>query len=221
MAEHEPAGDVLRHLVDGRGRVDVLRSQRLDERPDRERVGVVVRVRVADVHRHGVGAVLAHEGGQAPVDLGERLVPAHLDMRAVAAHEGAAETVGILVERAEGRALRADEPLRERIVRIAADARDVAVLHLELQPTRRLAEWARPECHPRHIATIQPARPISRESGRGDPLAERLADDGPLVVDDAVPGGVAVLAAAHEHVLAMDALERGRKARERRAGRAR
>ena len=51
------------------------------------------------------------------------------------------------------------KPLRERVVRIAADARDVAVLHLELQPTRRLAEWARPECHPRHIATIQPARP--------------------------------------------------------------
>ena len=54
MAEDEPAGDVLGHLVDGRGRVDVLRPQRLDERPDRERVGVVVRVRVADVHRDGV-----------------------------------------------------------------------------------------------------------------------------------------------------------------------
>src|SRR6478735_2722570 len=52
-------------------------------------------------------------------------------------------------------------------------------------------------------------------AGRGDALTKRLANHRPLVVDDAVPGGVAVLAAAHEHVLAVDALEGCRKARER------
>src|SRR3954447_2568466 len=57
-------------------------------------------------------------------------------------------------------------------------------------------------------------RPVSRKSRRGNPLAEGLADDGPLVVDDAVPGGVAVLTVSHEHVLAMDAFECGRKCRE-------
>ena len=65
---------------------------------------------------------------------------------------------------AEGRALRADEPLRERVVLVAADARDVAVLDLEPQPAGRLAEGARPERHPRHSQTIQPRRPVRRKS---------------------------------------------------------
>ena len=58
VTEDEATRDVLRHLVDGRGRVDVLRPERLHERPDREGVGEVVRVRVADVDGDGVAALL-------------------------------------------------------------------------------------------------------------------------------------------------------------------
>ena len=54
VPEDEAAGDVLRHLVDRRRRVDVLRPECLDERPDRERVGEVVGVRVPDVDGHCV-----------------------------------------------------------------------------------------------------------------------------------------------------------------------
>ena len=156
MAEDEPAGDVLRHLVDGRGRVDVPRSERLDERPDRERVREVVRVRVADVDRDGIRAVLRHDRREPSLDLGEGLVPARLLVDSVAAHERPAEAVGIVVERAERRSLRADEPLRERVVVVAADPRDASVLDLDAQPAGGLAEGARPERDPgRHGMTIQ------------------------------------------------------------------
>src|SRR6059058_4643655 len=49
---------------------------------------------------------------------------------------------------------------------------------------------------------------------RREPALERGLHLRPLVVDDAVPGGVATDLAADEHVLAMDPLELGRQRRQ-------
>src|SRR5919204_1705490 len=44
-------------------------------------------------------------------------------------------------------------------------------------------------------------------SAGGQTVLEVCPHRGPLVVEDAVPGAVAALATAHEHVLAVDSLE--------------
>ncbi len=176
MAEDEPAGHVLRHLVDRRGGVDVLRAQRLRERADREGVGEVVRVRIPDVDGDGVGAVCGDDLAEPPLHLRERLLPAHLLVPAVATRERSPEPVGVVVERAERGALGADEPVRERVVRVTPDARHAASGDLEPQPARRLAQRACPERQPRRhgrtILTVRrggPAGPGGRPASRRRP----------------------------------------------------
>ena len=195
MAEEEPAGDVLRHLVHGRGRVDVPRPERLDEWPHGERAREIVRVRVSDVDGDRIRAVLRHDVRKPSRDLAEGLLPTRLHVNSVAAQERPTEAVGIVVERAEGRPLRADVPLREGVVDVAADPGDASVLGVDAQPAGGLTEGARAERHAgRHGMTIQP-RP-----DRAEALASQLSgvvlvdirSEGARERDGIVPGSVHV-----------------------------
>ncbi len=88
-----------------------------------------------------------------PVDLGEGLVPAHLDEGPVPLDHRAAQPVRVLVELAQGRALGADEAVAEHVGPVAADAAHpldpVGVAgDGDLQPAAGLAERAGPEGGP-------------------------------------------------------------------------
>ncbi len=78
-AEHQPGRDLLRHLVDGGGRVDVLRPERLQEGGAVDHRPEAVGGRVADVDGDGVAPALGEHPRKALVDGGERLLPARLD----------------------------------------------------------------------------------------------------------------------------------------------
>ena len=139
-AEHQPGADLLGHLVDRRGRVDVLRAERAQpDRPVRQR-GQVVRVRVADVDGHGVAAVLGQQRRQAPVDLLERLVPGRLDQLAVAPDQRRGQAVGVLVQLLEPERLGADEAVAEHVLLVAADRHHLRSLRLHLEPAGGFAE---------------------------------------------------------------------------------
>ena len=77
-AEHQTGRHLLRHLVDGARRVHVLRARRLQQHAVVDETREVVRVRIAEVHRERVGAVLLADRRESRVDRRERLVPRHL-----------------------------------------------------------------------------------------------------------------------------------------------
>ena len=97
------------------------------------------------------------------------------------------------------RSVRIDSALAKACAHGAADAAtrtdDVDVLDHAVAPVPRGYRARR---------SIAPAARISPGRRAVSPTLDRR----PLVVRDRVPGAVAVLAAAHEHVLAVDALER-------------
>ena len=68
---------------------------------------------------------------------------------------GARQPVGVVVELAEGGALRADEPLAEDVVAVAAGAGDPAVLDGERQAAGGLAQRADPQGSPGHFLILR------------------------------------------------------------------
>ena len=99
--------------------------------------------RVAGVHRHRLPPVLGDQRRQPPLDLGERLVPAHLDQLAVAPHERPPQPVRVVVQRPERRALRADEPVREHVGVVAAHPGHPVALDRHRQAAGRFAQRTR------------------------------------------------------------------------------
>ena len=140
-------GDLLGPLVDRRGGEHVGAPQRPEQGPVVEQAGEVVGVRVADVDRAGVPAVLVEEREEPPLDLREGLVPAHLHEGAVSLDDGAAQPVRILVELLERGALGADVALAEDVVTVAPDPHDLLAGRRgpqgDLEPAARLAQRAR------------------------------------------------------------------------------
>jgi hypothetical protein len=68
-----------------------------------------VDVRVADVDRDGVAAVLLEQRHEPALDLREGLLPRHIDVLSAATNDRPAQAVWIVVQRAERGALGADE----------------------------------------------------------------------------------------------------------------
>ncbi|GAA2893791.1 hypothetical protein GCM10020220_099740 [Nonomuraea rubra] len=148
MAEHEPAGHVLGHLVGGAGGEDVAGAERLDQRGGVQGAGHGVGVGVAEVDGDGAAVREAVEAG---LHGGERLVPADLAPELALPDQRLAQPVGVLVEPAEAGSLRADEPLAERIVLVAPDTGDVpAVVEGEGQAADGLAQGTGPVDGRRH-----------------------------------------------------------------------
>jgi hypothetical protein len=160
VTEDQPAADVLGELVHRGRRVHVAGPQRLDERADvelsRERVGV----RVAEVDRHAVGAVLVDDRAQPGLDLRERLVPRGRLQRAVTTDAGGGEPVRIVLELTDRGALGTEVALAEHVLVVAADRDDPVVLELDQQAARGLAERAGPHRgSPGHIVLPRRLRP--------------------------------------------------------------
>ncbi len=142
---HEDARDVLGPLVDRARRVDV-RHPRL---PDEQRHVATEREAVADGvaderGRRGDAVAVEHAVDQVLAAV-ERFVPRHLAPRVAVAHHRLTQTVGIVVQVTQGRALRAQVTLRPHVVAIPTDQRDVIALHVDLQPAHALTERTRDE----------------------------------------------------------------------------
>lgn len=145
VAEEEPAGHVLGHLVDGGGGEDAAGAEGGEQDTRIEGAGHGVDVGVAQDDADGVRAVPVHDGAQPGRDGVEGLLPRRLAQYAVLAHERGAQSVGIAVGRAEGGALGAEEPLAEHVLAVAAGAGHPGPLDGERQPAGGLAEGAHPQ----------------------------------------------------------------------------
>ena len=143
-SEHQPRRHLLRHLVDGRRRVEVLRPEHAQPRGPVDQRGQVVGVRVAEVDGHRVLPVLGDQRREPAVDLLERLVPARLHQLAVAADQRRGQPVRILVELLDPVRLRADEAVAEHVVHVAADRDHLPSLGLDLEAAGGFAERAGP-----------------------------------------------------------------------------
>ena len=143
-AEHEPGRDLLRHLVDRARAVDVAAAERLQERAVVQHGPEVVRVRVPEVRGDGVVAVRgtdrAETVGRSPRTPRPTSTSCHVSPRP---DHRRAHAVGIALELLDRGALRAEVAVAEDVVAIAAHERDLAVVEVQLETARRLAEVAR------------------------------------------------------------------------------
>ena len=142
-AEHVAAGNVLRDLVHCRRAELVVRPHGavhdavVEHRPE------VVRAGVAAVHGERVAAVALDHAPDAVSDGLPCLLPRDLHVHAVFLQQRPAQAVGVLVQLLERAALRADEPVAEHVVAVAADAHHLlARPHRDLQSARGLAQRA-------------------------------------------------------------------------------
>ena len=139
-AEHERRRDLFRHLVDRRGRVDVLRAERLDQRRAVERRPEAVRPGVADVDGDRVAPTVGERRREPAVDGLEGLLPRGLDQFAVAPNQRLRQAVRVVVELAQALRLRAQEAVAEDVILVAAHGDDLVVAHRDLEPAGRFAE---------------------------------------------------------------------------------
>lgn len=106
-----------------------------------------MRGRIAE---HGGDRVRGREQRHQPaLDLGERLVPADRDERAVALDQRRAQPIGIAVQLAERRALGAQEARAQHVGIVTADPDDAIAVDRDVEPAAGLAQWADPMRHPR------------------------------------------------------------------------
>ncbi len=133
---------MMRQLVHGGRRVAVAAAQRAQEAHAAEQTRIVVDLRVADVGRHRIGAVLALEGDDTPRGLVERRLPGHLFPAVRRAPHRSAQPVRILMEILQAERLRTDVTAAERVLLIAADGEDLRAADADLDAADRLAEVA-------------------------------------------------------------------------------
>ena len=140
VAEQIPAGDLLGHLVQGAGGVDVAGPECPDDRRRIQAAGDGMGVRVTEVDRDRGAAGLGDDPAQTLGGRVERLRPTRFDQRAVPAHQWRAQPVGVVVEFGEAGPLRADEAVAEHILAVTAGGGHPAALGGENQAARRFAE---------------------------------------------------------------------------------
>ena len=158
---HQDARDVLGPLVDGARRVDVRHARLPDEQRHVATEREAVADRVADERgRRGDAVAVEHTVDQL-LTARERVVPRHLAPRVAVAHHGLPQTVGIVVEVPEGRALGTQVALRPHVVAIASDQLDVLVLDVDLQSAHALTQRTRHEMslHQSNSFTRPPTQP--------------------------------------------------------------
>ncbi len=142
-AEHQAGGDVLGHLVDRRGGEDVARAHGLGEHPAVDQRVEVVRIRVAEVDADRIAAVLVEKRTETAIDLREGVIPRDLLEARAGADQRHADPVRILVQRLQRKALRADEPPAEHVIRVTPDPLQRVALERQLEPTAGLTQRAR------------------------------------------------------------------------------
>ena len=132
-AVHQVRRKVLRPLVDRAGRVAERDAGHAEQHAGVAAKGEGVRQRVAGVAGHRADAVLLDDGSEQFGAAAEGRVPADFPPLPVDLDHRAPDAVGVLVQGAERRALRADVPSTPGVVAVAADAGDPSALDLDLQ----------------------------------------------------------------------------------------
>ena len=142
VAKHQSAGQLLGHLVQGGGRKHVFAAQRPGQLAKVAHQADLVRRRVAHHHRGGIASVQGDHWRQPAFDLGKGLVPAGRHMHAVAFDQRCAQPIRVFVQVFQRHALGANVPGAEHVLRVAPDADDAALLHLDLQPATGFTQRA-------------------------------------------------------------------------------
>ena len=142
MAEHQPAGELLGHLVQRAGRKHILGAQRSRQLAKVTQQADLVRRRVAHHGCRGVAPVQGHHCRQPALDLGKGFVPAGWHMHAVAFNQRCAQPVRVFVQVFQRHALGADVAGTEHVLRVAPDADDAALAGGDLQPATGFTQGA-------------------------------------------------------------------------------
>ena len=141
VAVQQLAGDPVVVDVQRSGGIEMPRLERRREAHQEQERTEVPRVGIAQVHAQRLAAVVLDPRAQARADVIQRGVPVHLAEAAVGlALQRAQDAVGVVADAGERGALGADETLRLRMIRVAAQLEDLAVLHGGDQPARGLAD---------------------------------------------------------------------------------
>ncbi len=170
VTEEQAAGDVLGHLVERGRREEVPGAQRADEQGRVEGSGDRVHIGVAQDDTHRVRPVLLDDRTDSGGDRVERLVPVDLPELAALPYQGAAEPVRVGVDLGERGAFRADEPLAEDVVAVAARPGDPAPFERQGQSAGRFAEGADTQGRGHGVSLgrrVAPSIPTGREGGEG------------------------------------------------------
>src|SRR5207249_8505034 len=127
-----------------------------------------------EVHRDRIPPALAKDGDEAPLDLGEGLVPARGLEPAVAPDERGPQAVRVGVELLQRIRLGADEAPAEDVRLVAPDAHDLPAAAADLEPAGRFAQRADAIAgafvrHP--MASVSPG---ALKRARGGPSCARL-----------------------------------------------
>jgi hypothetical protein len=140
---HEHARHVLRPLIDRARGEDDREIGQSDEQADVAAERHVVSGRVADVRAHRRFAVAVDDATEELLAARERFRPRGLAPRLAVADHRHAQPVGVFVQMAEHRALRADEAFAPHVGVVRADARDLALFYAYLEAAHCFAERAR------------------------------------------------------------------------------
>ncbi len=129
VAEHVPGREVLRHLVDRRSGIDVLRAERPEQHLEVDHGREVVGVRVAGVDGDRVAPVLFEDRARAR-PRPRRTPPPRSPREALRRlpDKRRAQPVGVLAKLLQAERLRADEAGREHVFFVAPDRLDLAVI---------------------------------------------------------------------------------------------
>ncbi len=140
MAVHQVAGQVVRQLVDRRGREAVARLQQTEEVIAVGRQPVVMHTRVALVDRHGITTVALADLSQALGDQFVGLLPADgLPLIAAAAHR-VAQAIGVVLDVLQRHCLRTDMAAAEAVEVVALDRKDALAFGLDGQAADGFAQ---------------------------------------------------------------------------------
>jgi hypothetical protein len=99
-------------------------------------------LRIADIGRHRIRAMLALDGDQTRRDLVERFLPGDLFPPGRRAPHRPSQPIRILVDILEAQRLRTDMPAAERVPFVTADGEDLTAAQADLDAADRLAEVA-------------------------------------------------------------------------------
>ena len=135
---------MLWHLVDGRGRIQIVRTRRKYERANIETRRKMVDDRISEQQREGLATVLIEDAFESAIDLSEGLVPGGLLESTIAPNQGRSQSVGVVVELAEGRSLGADESAAEGILLVASNTNDPVAFDFDRDSASGLTQRASP-----------------------------------------------------------------------------
>ncbi len=127
VAEHVARREVLRHLVDRRSRIDVLRAERSQEHLEVDHRREVVRVGIARRRRPPRRGRAQQRIGASPASTAANAsLPGGLAQLAVLSYQRRTQPIGVLAELLEPERLGADEAGGEHVFGVASDRLDLA-----------------------------------------------------------------------------------------------